>query len=370
MCMAMPCKWGGTRVTPANRSFLTVSHMYRISHQYFAASPWPSPQSIASECNGDPLFLAFYRELTHRHWHAVSRPTLRDRMEGWDVYRELFDELLETAESSEGDNTSTQPPKLFINPDWVFDILNEFVYQFQGFCQFRTTLYASANKHHLLGTGEPNPKAPHHVVENVGVLKNVGDVWNVETVYHYLSRMVQIGTSSKVAPAYQYFGIFASVSLSRLECLLGDYTGCLQAMNPILETEWMVELPKPKLPTDDMTPYEPKTFVEIANSVLLARISLAYHAGIALLMLQRYKDAIAMVSDICSYLQRGFKVGTCPITFTIARHGDGPWDNLMSAVPSITQPFTHSRDPPSEPKRRGNFENYPTRINSSKTTIV
>jgi len=225
-------------------------------------------------------------------------------MEGWDVYRELFDELLETAES----DTDSSRPKLFINPDWVFDILNEFVYQFQGFCQFRTTLYASANKHHLLGNGEPNPKAPHHVVENVGVLKNVGDVWNVETVYHYLSRMVQIGTSTKVPPAYQYFGIFASVSLSRLECLLGDYTGCLQAMNPILETDFMVELPKPKMPTEDMTPYEPKTFVEIVHSVLLARISLAYHAGVALLMLQRYKDAITIVGDICSYMQRGFKV--------------------------------------------------------------
>lgn len=240
----------------------------------------------------------------------MSRPTLRDRIEGWDVYRELFDELLETAES---DLTSTQA-KLFVNPDWVFDILGEFVYQFQGFCQFRTTLYASANKHNLLGEGEPNPKAPHHVVENVGALKNSGDVWNVETVYHYLSRLVQIGTSSKVPPAYQYFGIFASVSLSRLECLLGDYTGCLQAMSPILETDLIVELPKPQLPTDDMTPYEPKTFVEVTNSVLAARISLVYHAGISMLMLQRYKDAIAMVGDLCSYMQRGFKVRISSMT--------------------------------------------------------
>lgn len=290
-----------------------ASSVHSFALQYFATSPWPSPQSIASECNGDPLFLAFYRELTHRHWHAVSRPTLQDRMEGWDVYRELFDELLETAESDATPESATsgRNPKLFIIPEWTFDILHEFVYQFQGFCQFRTTLYASANKHNLLGgPGEPNPKAPHHVVENCAILKDAGDVWNVETVYYYLSRLVAIGTQAQVPPAYQYFGIFASVALSRLECLLSDYTGCLQAMAPILESPFVVQLIKPKLLTgdEDLTAYEPKVFSEVVHSVFAARISLTYHAGIAFLMLRRYKDAIAMVGELCSYMQRGFKV--------------------------------------------------------------
>lgn len=291
---------------PEEQSRLYNTVLRDLSSKYFATSPWPSPQSIASECNGDPLFLAFYRELIHRHWHAVSRPTLRDRMEGWDVYRELFDELLETAESDVG---SDEPPKLFIIPEWTFDILHEFVYQFQGFCQFRTTLYASANKHNLLGVGEPNPKAPHHVVENVAVLKEAGDVWNAETVFSYLYRLVALGTNTKVPPAYQYFGIFASVALSRLECLLGDYTGCLQAMAPILENTILVELPSPQLPTDDHTPEPPKTFADVVYSVFPARISLTYHAGISFLMLRRYKDAIAVVGELCSFMQRGFKTG-------------------------------------------------------------
>jgi hypothetical protein len=63
-----------------------------LSSKYFSNQPWPSPQAIASECNGHPLFLAIYRELTHRHWHAVSRPNIRDRVEGFQVYRELFEE--------------------------------------------------------------------------------------------------------------------------------------------------------------------------------------------------------------------------------------------------------------------------------------
>jgi RNA polymerase I-associated factor PAF67 len=129
-----------------------------LSHKYFSnddahhhhhdqgAEPscWPSPQSIASECNGDPLFLAIYRELTHRHWHQVvmanSRPSIRDCIEGWNVYRELFEEVLDSSSTS----------SFYLLPGWTFDILQEFVYQFQGYCQIRSAVYASARKHGLL----------------------------------------------------------------------------------------------------------------------------------------------------------------------------------------------------------------------------
>lgn len=217
-------------------------------------------------------------------------------MEGWDVYRELFDELLMVAED---DASSTGQPKLFILPEWAFDILNEFVYQFQGFCQFRTALYASAHKHNLL-SGEPNPKAPHHVVENLALMRqeDATDVWGVETVMHYLHRLIAIGTKSSV-PVYQYFGIFASVTLSRLECLLADYTSSLQCMAPILESSSVVS--KSDQPI--------MTFPEVVSSVFNARLSMTYHAGISFLMLRRYKDAATMVGSLCSYMQRGFKTG-------------------------------------------------------------
>eukprot|EP00980_Cylindrotheca_fusiformis_P002770 scaffold658_cov91-Cylindrotheca_fusiformis.AAC.3 len=280
-----------------------------LSAKYFANTAWPSPQSIASECNGDPLFLALYRELTHRHWHAVSRPTLHDRMEGWDVYRELLDELLMVAEddaSSSSSSSSSGQPKLFILPEWAFDILNEFVYQFQGFCQFRTALYASANMHNLLPTEagqepeQPNPKAPHHVVENLAIMQqeDAKDVWSVDTVMNYLHRLIAIGTKSTV-PVYQYFGIFASVTLSRLECLLTDYTSCLQVMAPILEGDSVVT----------KHDQETKTYSEVVQSVFGARLSLTYHAGISFLMLRRYKDAAMMVGSLCANMQRGFKSG-------------------------------------------------------------
>mmetsp|Transcript_55227 Transcript_55227/g.83536 ORF Transcript_55227/g.83536 Transcript_55227/m.83536 type:complete len:520 (+) Transcript_55227:127-1686(+) len=270
-----------------------------LSGKYFANAPWPSPQIIASECNGDPLFLAIYRELTHRHWHAVSRPSLRDRMEGWDVYRELFDELLLDAEETAFDD-SGRTAKFYILPEWAFDVLHEFVYQFQGFCQFRTTLYASAVKHNLIGGDGPSGKAPHHVVENLSVLQeeDESDIWNVETVLGYLQRLVAIGTNPKcTVPAYQYFGIFASVTLSRLECLLSDYTACLQAAVPLANPSAMV------------LKDEPKSFMDVVHGVFAARLSLTYHMGISFIMLRRYKDAVVTVGSLCSYMQRGFKTG-------------------------------------------------------------
>lgn len=264
---------------------------------------------VARECNGDPLFLAFYRELTHRHWHAVSRPSLRDRMEGWDVYRELFDELLEGAE----DDSMSSQAKLFVLPEWAFDILHEFVYQFQGFCQFRTSLYNSANKHGLIGGPAPGSEGeekssskkgpPHHVVDNLNIMKEDAykDVWSVDTVMYYLHRFVQIGTNPKCSvPVYQYFGIFASVALSRLECLLTDYCECLAALAPVLENDTALVTKADQ---------ETKSFAQVVNGVFSARLSLTYHAGISFLMLRRYKDAAVTVGDLCSYMNRGFKTG-------------------------------------------------------------
>jgi translation initiation factor 3 subunit L len=285
-----------------------------IHSQYYQSSPWPSPQTIASECNGHPLFLALYRELTHRHWHAVSRPTIRDRIDGWHVYRELFDEILLDAEESGDDGTAN----FYILPLWAFDVLHEFVYQFQGFCQFRATLHAAATKHGVIVSNDSNNSAtqqpatpgtpttttssgkapPHHVTENISILSQNTDAWAAETVVFYLRRLIDIGASPKCSiPAYQYLGLFASVVLSRLECLLGDYRASLAALTFVTKTSIAVT-------KDDET----KSALEVVNSVYPARLSLAYHGGLAFLMLRRYKDASHLLGSICANMHRGFKV--------------------------------------------------------------
>ena len=52
-----------------------------------------------------------------------------------------------------------------------------------------------------------------------------------------------------------------------------------------------------------------RTAEDVVQSVLPARISMAYHAGVSYLLLRRYRDAAATLGAIASSLQRGFKTG-------------------------------------------------------------
>lgn len=209
------------------------------------------------------------------------------------MYKELFDELLDEEHVS-----SSQAP-FYLLPDWAFDIVHEFVYQFQGYCQFRATVNSNAKKHGV-NVDNPSPNAPHHLLENLTILSQNRDAWAVEHVLQYLSRLIAVGKSSTV-PAYQYLGIFASVALSRLECLTGDYRGCLGAGLAVMSDKSGIAVTKDG---------ETLRSDEIVQSVFGARLSWAYHAGVAYLMLRRYKDATRILGQICSYMQRGFKVRT------------------------------------------------------------
>lgn len=256
-----------------------------LSSKYFPSSAWPSPESIASECGNDPLFLAFYRERTHRHLHSVTRIGVRDRVEGWQVYRDLFDLLLSEAPGSESKSGGGNDRGLFVLPVWAFDVLHEFVYQFQGFCQFRTQTVASATS--------SSGSARAHVADALDTLSRNRDAWAVETVLFYLHRLIDVGRGGRenvvVPPAYRHLAVFASVALSRLECLLGDYRASLGASSDVRDERLNGE--------------------RIVKEVFAARLSEAYHAGVSYLMLRRYKDASRVLGDICADMQRGFKTG-------------------------------------------------------------
>ena len=187
------------------------------------------------------------------------------------MYVKLFDALLEDA---------AQPKSsLYILPEWAFDILHEFVYQFQGFCQFRTQTTANAAK---VSSKPPSP----HVLETIETLKNNKDAWAVETVLLYLTRLSALSDHS--SPAHRHLSLFASVVLSRLECLLGDYHSSLAALGTL---------------------YANSSNLSLVNAVFPAKLSIAYHAGVSYLMLRRYKDATRVLGDICGAMQRSFKTG-------------------------------------------------------------
>jgi len=255
------------------------------------------------ECGDDSLFLALYRELTQRYFYSTTRLSVIDLVDGWHVYRKLFDLILDEASDNVKVEGCINPRSFYILPDWAFDILHEFVYQFQGFCQLRVTTFTNAANH---GAQEGIPEKKNkvnNVIEVLSVLSSNRDAWAVETVLFYLHRLASVGEGSLV-PAFKYLGIFSSVTLCRLECLLGDYRACLSALSPIKTSKNILVSSE-----SDENNFFQLTSQEVVSDVFSARLSMAYHAGVSYLMLRRYKDSMKALSSICSFIQRGFKTG-------------------------------------------------------------
>ena len=216
---------------------------------------------------------------------------------------------------------------LHLVPEWCFDILHEFLYQFQGFCQFRSATYiatakfadSSSNTSALSSSPDQmeeeggtrssgNGGPPAHILDAIDVLSQNKDAWAVESVLTYLHRLVIAGTtksssssgerSTVIHPVYRYMAYFASVTLSRLECLLGDYRASITALDVIYD-------PNAELVAVGEEMKSPESLV---NGVFPARLSLTYHAGVSYLMLRRYADSASTLGGICLFMQRGFKV--------------------------------------------------------------
>lgn len=257
-----------------------------LSERYFKTggdnnstnSRWPKAEGIASECNNDKLFLALYEELTYRQMFTTCRPTVQDRLEGWKIYKNLFDLLLENASSASD---------YYILPEWAFDIMHEFVYHFQGFCQYRNQICARQGR---------SGKTSDRDLEEIAVLSKNNDLWASDSVHGYLQQIISIsqikssGMSGNGAPSQMnhVFGYYAIVSLSRLECLTGDYDGALAALEPL-----------------DVFKRE----TELAGSPFIARLNLVYHTGVAYMCMRRYKDATRVFAGICADMMRGFNSG-------------------------------------------------------------
>uniref|UniRef100_A0A7S1FPR6 Eukaryotic translation initiation factor 3 subunit L n=1 Tax=Corethron hystrix TaxID=216773 RepID=A0A7S1FPR6_9STRA len=275
---------------------LYVVEYRSLCEKYFSNCAWPSSSGISSECNADPIFLALYGELTTRHYHGTCRTTVADRIDSWSTYRHLFDTLLNLANDPGADTMGG----LYVPAEWAFAAVNEFVYQFQAFCQFRTN---------VVGRKEHEMK----------VLRENRDAWAVETVMFYLHGLVRIAglDGEEDAPAatqgHRVFGTYAAVGLSRLECLLGDYTSCLAALKPLRHVMHSIIHPPP-LPLENSTggpPVTPKTaFADPLHGIVPARATVAYHAGVSYLLLRRYRDAARIMSPMAAFLLRGLKNGT------------------------------------------------------------
>ncbi|KXJ28540.1 eukaryotic translation initiation factor 3 subunit L [Exaiptasia diaphana] len=243
----------------------------RLTERYFNKSPWPEADYISPLVEDDQVFLILYKELYYRHIYNKLKPTLDQRFESYYNYCDLFNYILNTDE----------PVPLTLPNQWLWDIIDEFIYQFQSFSQFRSKLQ----------------KKPD---EEVGTLKANTKIWNVHSVLNVLYSLVEKsninqqlqvyssgGDPDSVAgefgihSLYKMLGYFSLIGLLRLHSLLGDYFQAIKVLSN-------VELNKKSL----------------YSRIPACQITTYYYVGFAYLMMKRYQDAIRTFSNILLYIQR------------------------------------------------------------------
>mmetsp|Transcript_19202 Transcript_19202/g.53747 ORF Transcript_19202/g.53747 Transcript_19202/m.53747 type:complete len:518 (-) Transcript_19202:405-1958(-) len=259
------------RNIPEIQSMYEVSFL-KLSERYYKASPWPAVELIADVVDQDHVFCLLYKELYFRHLYARCSPNLRQRCESWDNYCDLFGLLLHS-------NVNMQLPNI-----WLWDMIDEFIYQFQSFCQYR---------------GKVSQKTP----EELELLKQCDKVWNVLEVLNVLQALVDKsgiiadlegdggakfyateGFYPNESNVLRMLGYFSLVSLLRVHTLVGDYYSALKAVYPINLNEPHINL------------YTPK--------IMGANISLFYYAGFCYMMMRRYIDAARCFNTILAYINR------------------------------------------------------------------
>lgn len=245
----------------------------KLTDQYFKASPWPEAEDVASYVNDDPIFLNLYRELYFRHIYARVQggPTIEQRFESYYNYCKLFNYIL----------SADTPVNLELPNQWLWEIIDEFIYQFQAFSQFRSKLAK---------------KTP----DEIETLKRNPKVWNVHSVLNVLHSLVDKSNINKQLEVYnnqgnpdtvagdfgrnslyKMLGYFSLVGLLRLHSLIGDFYQAIKVLENI-------ELNKKSL----------------YSRVPGCQITTYYYVGFAYMMMRRYADAIRTFSNILLYVQR------------------------------------------------------------------
>ena len=197
-----------------------------ISERYFKASSWPSAEAIARYADNDHVFGLLYKELYFRHVYGKTTPTLDQRKESWENYCNLFGVILHG-------NVNMQLPNL-----WLWEMIDEFIYQFQSMCQYRGKLSVKTK-------------------EELAALKDCDEVWSALGVLNFLQALVDksgiIAFLDKERKGEEKFaetegydynqsnvlrtlGYFALIGLHRVHILLGDYTTALKVLDPSTST--------------------------------------------------------------------------------------------------------------------------------------
>ncbi|XP_075978596.1 eukaryotic translation initiation factor 3 subunit l [Anticarsia gemmatalis] len=245
----------------------------KLTEQYFENTPWPDENEVSPVVDNDNVFMILYKELYYRDIYArvPGGPKPEQRFHSFYNYCDLFNYIL----------SAETPVPLELPDQWLWELIDEFVYQFQSFAQYRSR------------TSKLSPA-------EIDALNTENKAWNVLCILNVLHSLVDKsnikrqlevyaagGDPDSVAgefgrhSLYKMLGYFSLVGLLRLHSLLGDYYQAIKVLENI-------ELHK-------KSQY---------SHVPACQISTSYYVGFAYMMMRRYADAIRTLSSALLYMQR------------------------------------------------------------------
>ncbi|KAH7650086.1 hypothetical protein FG379_003166 [Cryptosporidium bovis] len=272
-----------------------------ITFKYYMRTRWPNISTFEhlfeSSSSNKELAKLLYLELYYRHVFAKfpNHVKWQDRVSSWKNYITLFCYLL-SRPNFNNDLNSIELPKTLVEyfennistkfedfkdislpPEMIHGIIDEFIYQFQDTCRYRTRI-----SHIIL-----NSDQTHNENRNIKVDQ---DVWRCDIILLILQSFVDLSdirsllltenvnsqyeqlrsmSSTGNFPIQLQLGYFALHGLLRLHTLLGNYYTAIEISNDIDNQLFRALLWK-----------------------VPAYVSYLYYLGYSYLMLQRYIDAI------------------------------------------------------------------------------
>ncbi|KAI0087211.1 eukaryotic translation initiation factor 3 subunit 6 [Irpex rosettiformis] len=246
----------------------------RLTDKFYAKTEWPEAETIAPLVNDDQIFLILYRELYYRHVYSRLQPDIDDRFHSYENSCELFNYLL----NSDG------PVPLELPEQWLWDIIDEFIYQFQSFCVWRSKVKSKTDEELMLLVDGSQ------VWSSYSVLNVLYSLIQKSKINEHILALQQGKSKEEIneivgeygsRPLYRMLGYFSLIGLLRVHSLLGDFTLALKVMES-------VEL-------NQKSPF---------TRVTACHVTTYYYVGFCYIMLQRYPDAIRAFVSILNFILR------------------------------------------------------------------
>ncbi|CAG8626616.1 11523_t:CDS:10 [Dentiscutata erythropus] len=176
---------------------------------------------------------------------------------------------------------SDGPVALELPNQWLWDIIDEFIYQFQSFCNYRNRLKNKTEEEIVLLRDNIQVWSCYSVLNVLYSLITKSRITEQLLVSKHGGDMIEAAGEYGSRPLYKMLGYFSIIGLLRVHCLLGDYTLALKMMDNI----------------------------ELNKKALFARVTAChvttyYYVGFAYMMMRRYADAIKAFSHILVFIAR------------------------------------------------------------------